>query len=82
MENVESFVQLAGGLKYIAVGIAMVALGPIGYGIAKIFATLISEVSRNPGNKGLLFNYALIGFALTEATALYVLVVGFIMLFS
>lgn len=82
MDNIEGYVQIAGGLKYMAVGLAMIALGPVGLGIANIFSTLIAEISRNPANKGLIFTYALIGFALTEATALYALVMGFIMLFS
>ncbi len=84
MENISNvdLHDLAIGLKYLAVGLSMIAIGPIGKGIAKIFCTLITEISRNPGAKGKLFTFALIGFALTEATALYVLVVAFIMLFS
>jgi F-type H+-transporting ATPase subunit c len=70
------------GLKYIGIGLALLPLGQVGAGIAKIFTTLLSETSRNPGVKSTLFTYSLIGFALVEATALYALVVAFIMLFS
>jgi F0F1-type ATP synthase membrane subunit c/vacuolar-type H+-ATPase subunit K len=80
--DAETFRWIAIGLKYVGVGIAMIPIGAVGLGIAKIFATLISEVSRNPGAKNTLFTYALIGFALTEAAALYVLVVAFMVLFS
>ena len=82
MESVNNMTEIMTGLKYIAVGIAMIPLGAVGAGIANVFSTLIQEVSRNPGAKTTLFTYALIGFALTEATALYVLVVAFIMLFA
>lgn len=78
----EVLTALVQGLKYIGAGLALIPLGGVGLGIAKIFATLVSESSRNPGMKGQLFTYALIGFALTEATALYALVVAFIILFN
>lgn len=80
--NPETLQAIGTGLQYIAVAIALLPLGAIGAGIAKLFATLLTESSRNPGMKNQLFTYTLIGFALTEATALYALVVAFIMLFS
>ena len=78
----EIMIQLVGSLKYLAAGIALIALGGVGNGLGRIFSSLVSEVSRNPGATKTLFTYALIGLALTEAIALYVLVLVFIMMFS
>ena len=81
MDN-EIIASIGLGLKFIGIGIAMIPVGYVGTAVAKIFATLISETSRNPGAKTTLFTYALIGFALTEAAALYILVIAFMMLFA
>lgn len=80
--DVESVSLLMLGLKYIAVALCMLPLGRVAGAIGKIYVSLITETSRNPAAKNTLFTYALIGFALAEATGLYALVVGFIILFS
>lgn len=38
-------------------------------------------MSRNPNLKEILFAYVLLGFALTEAIALFALMMGFLLLF-
>jgi F-type H+-transporting ATPase subunit c len=47
-----------------------------------IFSSLVSSVARNPALKDQLFSYAILGFALTEAIALFGLMMSFLILFS
>ena len=56
--------------KFIGAGIAAVGLIGAGIGIGTIFGNLITATSRNPAVKGQLFTYAILGFALAEATGL------------
>ncbi len=67
--------------KSIGAGIAMIALAGVGIGMGTIFAALVSGVARNPGARANVFGLAILGFALTEAVALYALVIAFIILF-
>ena len=67
--------------KMLGAGIAMIALGGVGIGMGTIFGQLISGVARNPGARDRVFGLAILGFALTEAVALYALVIAFIILF-
>ncbi len=53
-----------------------------GIGIGLIFAALLAGVARNPPQKEELFRYAILGFALTEAIALFSLMIGFLVLFA
>ncbi len=67
--------------KAIGAGIAMIALGGVGIGMGQIFGSLIAGVARNPAARDRVFGLAILGFALTEAVALYALVIAFIILF-
>jgi F-type H+-transporting ATPase subunit c len=67
--------------KAIGAGIAMIALGGVGIGMGQIFGSLIGGVARNPASRDRVFGLAILGFALTEAVALYALVIAFIILF-
>jgi len=62
-------------------GVATTALSGVGIGIGVIFNGLLRSMAVNPGATDKLFNYALLGFALTEAIALFTLVIAFIILF-
>jgi len=53
-----------------------------GLGIGIIFASLIIEVSKNSPQKEDLFRFAILGFALTEAIALFALMFAFLILFT
>ena len=66
------------------VGAGMAACGLIGagVGIGSVFGALILGVARNPALRGQLFNYAILGFALSEATGLFALMVSFMILFT
>jgi F-type H+-transporting ATPase subunit c len=67
--------------KAIGAGIAMIALLGVGIGIGNIFSSLIASVARNPAARETVFPLGILGFALTEAVALFALVIGFIILF-
>ena len=67
--------------KAIGAGIAMIALAGVGVGMGQIFGSLVSGVARNPASRDRVFGLAILGFALTEAVALYALVIAFIILF-
>jgi len=68
--------------KLIGAGIAVSAISGAGVGIGTVFGALINAVSHNPGLTNQLFSYAILGFALTEAIALFGLMMSFLLLFS
>jgi F-type H+-transporting ATPase subunit c len=67
--------------KELGAGLAVIALAGVGVGIGHIFSALVSSVARNPTARDNVFGLAILGFALTEAVALYALVIAFIILF-
>lgn len=67
--------------KLIAAGFATIGLVGAGAGVGVVFGSLINAVARNPGLKGELFRYAMLGFALTEAVGLLALMMAFLLLF-
>ena len=68
--------------KYIGAGLATIGVAGAGTGIGIVFGSLLIAFARNPQIKKNLFIYALLGFALTEAIALFALMVAFLILFS
>ncbi len=78
--NDTSLVSVA-STKVIGAGLATIALAGVGVGIGLIFSSLVDAYGRNP-NSDKLFTYALLGFALTEAVALFALMVVFLILFG
>ena len=70
------FAQLLGG------GLATISIAGSGVGIGVVFGALILGVSRNPSIKQQLFIYAILGFALSEAVALFGLMMSFLILFA
>ena len=68
--------------KYIGAGLACSGLIGAGVGIGVIFSSLISSTARNPQIRGQLFTYAILGFALAEATGLFALMIAFLVLFA
>jgi F-type H+-transporting ATPase subunit c len=67
--------------KLIGTGLATTGLIGAGIGIGVVFGALILGVSRNPMMKGQLFNYAILGFAFSEATGLFALMMAFLILY-
>jgi F-type H+-transporting ATPase subunit c len=70
------------GLKLIGAGLATISLAGSGVGIGIVFAALINAYSRTPEHVKQLFVYAILGFALTEAIALFGLMMAFLILFG
>jgi len=68
--------------KIIGSGLATIGLAGAGVGIGLVFGSLISGTARNPSMRGQLFTYAILGFALAEATGLFCLMMAFLLLFS
>ena len=69
-------------MKAMGAGLATIALFGVGIGIGNIFSTLISTVGRNPSVQQRVFPFAIIGFALVEAVALFALLIAFLILFT
>jgi F-type H+-transporting ATPase subunit c len=68
--------------KLIGAGLATISLAGAGIGIGTVFGALVIALSRNPSAVNLLFRYAILGFALTEAIALFGLMMAFLILFA
>ena len=72
------FVQ---GAQKIGAGLATTGMAGAGMGIGLIFAAFIAGIARNPTLQPDLFKAAILGFALTEAIALFSLMIAFLILF-
>lgn len=68
--------------KFIGAGMATIGLAGAGAGIGMVFSGLITAVARNPALRPQLFAYAILGFALSEATGLFALMIAFLLLFA
>lgn len=68
--------------KFIGAGLATISLSGSGVGIGIVFSSLINSIARNPSLTKQLFGYAILGFALTEAIALFGLMMAFLILFG
>ncbi|OIV89978.1 hypothetical protein TanjilG_00356 [Lupinus angustifolius] len=71
----------ATGAKSMGAGAATIASAGAAVGIGNVFSSLIHSVARNPSLAKQLFGYAILGFALTEAIALFALMMAFLILF-
>jgi len=69
-KNIDNKNNMLQGAKIIGSGLATIGLAGAGVGIGLVFGNLITATSRNPSLRPILFQYALLGFALTEATGL------------
>lgn len=68
--------------KFIGAGLAVFALAGVGIGIGNIFSNLIAAIARNPAAQKQVFPMGILGFALTEAVALFALLIAFLILFA
>jgi|EP01039_Chlorochromonas_danica_P010954 F-type H+-transporting ATPase subunit c len=73
--------MLLAASQKIGAGLSTVGLAGAGVGIGVIFGALIIGTARNPSLKDDLFRLAILGFALTEAMALFALMMAFLILF-
>lgn len=72
----------AAAAKLIGAGLAAIGMIGSGIGVGNIWANLIATVGRNPAAKSNVELYGWIGFAVTEAIALFALVVALMILFA
>jgi len=70
------------GAKLIAAGLATISIAGAGAGIGTLFSGFLVALAKNPLLEQKLFTYALLGFALTEAIALFGLMIVFLILFA
>jgi len=70
------------GLKLVAAGLASISMVGSGVGIGIVFAGFLIAYARNPKEEAKLFSYTLLGFALSEAIALFGLMIVFLILFG
>lgn len=68
--------------KLIGAGLATISLVGPGIGIGMVFSSLVLGSARNPSASKQIFGYAILGFALTEAIALFGLMIAFLILFA
>uniref|UniRef100_A0A3Q2G3I0 ATP synthase lipid-binding protein n=1 Tax=Cyprinodon variegatus TaxID=28743 RepID=A0A3Q2G3I0_CYPVA len=68
--------------RFNGAGAATVGVAGSSAGIRTVFSSLIIGYARNPSLKQQLFSYAILGFALSEATGLFGLMVAIFILFS
>jgi F-type H+-transporting ATPase subunit c len=74
--------MLVQAAKIIGSGLATIGLAGAGVGIGLVFGSLIEATARNPSLRPALFQYAILGFALAEATGLFCLMMAFLLLYS
>jgi F0F1-type ATP synthase membrane subunit c/vacuolar-type H+-ATPase subunit K len=67
--------------KLLAAAIALLPLMGVGLGLGRLFSSFIEAVGRNPGAKKDVFQIGMIGAAMTEAIAIFALVVSLILIF-
>ena len=75
-------VAMVAAYKALGAGLAVIALAGVGVGIGCIFSSMVSAVGRNPAARDSIFPIGILGFALTEAVALFALLIAFLILFT
>lgn len=69
-------------IKALGAGLAAIGMIGAGIGVGNVWASYITALSRNPASKADIGASIWIGFAVTEAIALFALIVSFLILFS
>jgi F-type H+-transporting ATPase subunit c len=69
------------GVKLLATALALLPMIAVALALGKIFSEWMAGVARNPGASDKLQQVGYLAFALTEAIALFALIVAFIILF-
>jgi F-type H+-transporting ATPase subunit c len=67
--------------KVIGAGLAAIGVGAAAAGVGIVFGSFLQGALRNPAAAGRVFGNVLLGFALTEAIALFALVIAMLLLF-
>ena len=74
--------EMLEGAKSIGAGAATIASAGAAIGIGNVFSSLIHSVARNPSLAKQSFGYAILGFALTEAIALFASMMAFLLILT
>lgn len=74
--------MLVAASKLVGAGLATIGLTGAGVGIGTVFGCLVLATSRNPNKSNMLFRIAMLGFAFTEAIALFALMMALLILFA
>lgn len=70
----------ASAAALVGMGLAAAGFAGAGVGIGMVFSKMIEAVARQPAAEAKISKYVWIGFALVETTALYGLVVAFLIM--
>lgn len=68
--------------KYVSLGLICLGIAAVAKGVSSIFTTVITCISRNPNVKKDVTGLAWGGAAITEAIALYALLIAILILFA
>lgn len=74
--------SIVDALKYVGAGLAAIGMIGAGIGVGNVWASYITALARNPASKEEIGANIWIGFAVTEAIALFALIVALIALFA
>lgn len=74
--------MIVSAAKLVGAGVATVGLAGAAAGIGIVFGAFVIGIARNPSLEQKMFRYCIMGFALTEAMALFVLMMAFLILFN
>ncbi len=68
--------------KMIGAGLAAIGMIGAGLGVGNVWSSYFQAIARNPAAKDAIGASVFIGFAVTEAIALFALIIGLIILFA
>lgn len=68
--------------RFFSAAIAIFALFGVALALGNIFSSWLNSIARNPEASDKLFTIGILGFALTEAIALFALLISFLILFK
>ncbi len=80
--DAQSMSYIAEAAKYIGMGMMSLVMLSVAKGVASVFTTIITCISRNPNIKQDVSVFAWGGAAMTEAIALYALGLAIMVLFK
>ena len=72
----------ADAARFIGAGLAAIGMIGAGLGVGNVWASYFQAIARNPAAKDDIGASVFIGFAVTEAIALFALIIGLIALFG
>lgn len=75
--------QNSSGRGLVAIGIGLTMVGVIGSGVGQGYAAgkAAEAVGRNPEAEGKIRNMMIVGMAISESSAIYALIIAFLLLF-